>query len=99
MDEKIKRACEFFLRYKDNPELLIKEHPEYKEAVEKIRKKYLTITNILLKLKHPDVKIENDTVTFFVDGIKEKINLSHAFLTDYSNWLFEEAFKEVMGWS
>ena len=26
----LKSACEFYLRYKDNPELLIKEHPEYK---------------------------------------------------------------------
>ncbi len=28
-EEDIKSACEFYLRYKDNPELLIKEHPEY----------------------------------------------------------------------
>jgi len=29
----IKSACEFFLRYKDNPKLLIKEHPEYKKYI------------------------------------------------------------------
>jgi len=29
----IKSACEFWLKYKDNPELLIKEHPEYKAKV------------------------------------------------------------------
>jgi len=27
--QRIKSACNFYLRYKDNPELLIKEHPEY----------------------------------------------------------------------
>ena len=26
--EDIKSACEFYLRYKDKPELLVKEHPE-----------------------------------------------------------------------
>jgi len=26
---KLKSACEFYLRYKDKPKLLIKEHPEY----------------------------------------------------------------------
>jgi len=28
--QRLKSACEFYLRYKDNPELLIKEHPELK---------------------------------------------------------------------
>ena len=32
---RIKSACEFFLRYRDKPELLIKEHPELKGEVEK----------------------------------------------------------------
>jgi len=30
--QRIKSACEFYLRYKDNPELLIKEHLEFKEV-------------------------------------------------------------------
>ena len=29
--ERVKSACDFYLRYKDNPELFVKEHPEYKE--------------------------------------------------------------------
>ena len=31
--QRIKSACEFYLRYKDNPELLIEEHPEYEEEL------------------------------------------------------------------
>ena len=31
--EQIKSACEFFLRYKDNPEKFLDEHPEYTEEV------------------------------------------------------------------
>jgi len=30
--ERVKSACEFYLRYKDNPELLIEEHPEYEDG-------------------------------------------------------------------
>ena len=33
----IKSACEFWLRYKDNPELLIKEHSEYEKEVSNIK--------------------------------------------------------------
>ena len=31
LEQRIKSACEFFLRYKDNPELLIKLCPEIRE--------------------------------------------------------------------
>jgi len=31
----IKSACEFYLRYKDNPSLLVKEHPEYEKEIKK----------------------------------------------------------------
>lgn len=33
LKQRIKSAYEFYLRYKDKPELLIKEHPEYKKKV------------------------------------------------------------------
>ena len=29
----IKSACEFYLKFKDNPELLIEEHPEYEAVI------------------------------------------------------------------
>ena len=32
--QRIEEACEFYSRYKDKPELLIKEHPEYEYEVE-----------------------------------------------------------------
>jgi len=31
----IKSACEFYLRYEDNPELLLKEYPSYKKNIVK----------------------------------------------------------------
>jgi len=33
LKQRIKSACEFYLRYKDKPELLVKEHPEYKKEL------------------------------------------------------------------
>jgi len=38
--QRIKSACEFYLRYKDKPELLIKEHPEFFEIIKRIQKNY-----------------------------------------------------------
>jgi len=38
--KRIKSACEFYLRYKDMPELLIKEHPEYEEELDKMVEEY-----------------------------------------------------------
>ena len=31
--QRLKSVCEFYLRYKDDPNLLIAEHPEYKESI------------------------------------------------------------------
>jgi len=45
--QRIKSTCEFYLRYKDKPELLKKEHSEFKEEVEKfIIKKHPILQNI-----------------------------------------------------
>ena len=38
--QRIKQACEFFMRYKDNPKLLMKEHPEYIEDIRKIQNEW-----------------------------------------------------------
>ena len=32
--QRLKSACEFYLRYKDNPKLLIKDNPEYRKLFE-----------------------------------------------------------------
>ena len=34
--QRIKLACEFWLKYKDKPELLVKEYPEYEEKIKGI---------------------------------------------------------------
>jgi len=36
LKQRIKKACNFYDRYRDKPELLIKEHPEYLSDVVKI---------------------------------------------------------------
>jgi len=41
LEHYLKSACEFYLRYKDKPKLLILERPKYKEEVEKM------ITNLV----------------------------------------------------
>jgi len=42
--QRIKSACEFYLRYKDKPELLIKEHPELKSELDKNYENYSMAT-------------------------------------------------------
>ena len=37
--QRIKSAYEFYLKYKDKPELLIKEHPKYEKETKKFYKK------------------------------------------------------------
>ena len=73
--QRIKSACEFYLRYKDNPELLVKEYPEFKEEVEQFRilslltGKYIhgnyydydKYNEWLFKLAFKDVFKENDS--------------------------------------
>jgi len=41
--QRIKKACEFYLRYKDHPKLLVKEHPEYKKEFDKFFTSYYKI--------------------------------------------------------
>jgi len=38
LKQRIKSACEFYSRYKDNPELLIQEHPEYENTLTRFLK-------------------------------------------------------------
>jgi len=41
--QRIKEACKFYLRYKDHPKLLVKEHPEYKKEFDKFFTSYYKI--------------------------------------------------------
>jgi len=34
--QRIEQACKFYLKYKDKPELLVKDYSEYKEEVDKL---------------------------------------------------------------
>jgi len=38
--QRFKSACEFWLRYKDNPKLFIREHPEYLEKVRRLQREW-----------------------------------------------------------
>jgi len=65
--QRIKSACEFYLRYKDNSNLLINEHPEYErenivdcaliEPIEETRAKY---NDWLFKLAFKDIFNKDD---------------------------------------
>ena len=46
--QRLKSACEFYLRYKDNPDLLMKEQPEYEKETKKFYSKGR-------KTKHRDI--------------------------------------------
>jgi len=89
----VKSACEFYLRYKCSPELLIKEHPELKKELFEFlnawneRSKRLTTLDI----------IDMDEL---LEEIKQSIEqgdfLSPLFpWKEYEEWLFKLAFKDV----
>jgi len=81
LKQRIKSACEFYLRYKDNPSLLVKEHPELKkEFKQKFGKFMLTIINWLDSFNNCKISL---TV------LKWK--------REYNEWLFYSAFKGVFG--
>jgi len=67
--QQIKSACEFYLRYKDNPELLIKEHP----------------------------KCEDEVVSMCFAGWDDYYRRNLIVTTEYNEWLFKLAFKDVLG--
>jgi len=81
MMEKIKQqvwgACMFYLRYKDNPKSLIKEHPEYKK--EMIKENSIT-TCVSDGILSGELKL--------LEEEKEII-----ILRKYNKWLFKVAFK------
>jgi len=77
----IKSACKFYLKYKDDPELLIKDYPEYKKEIEERNKEFLSIAENLKQSLIPDV------VKGLVLSFKDK---------EYNEWLFKEAFKSVL---
>jgi len=81
MRQQIKSACEFYLKYKDDPRLLIKDNPEYKKEMEERNKEFLSVTENLEQSLIPDI------VKGLVLSFKDK---------EYNDWLFKEAFKCVL---
>jgi len=53
--ERIKQACEFYLRYKNNSGLLIKEHPELRKELKKGIIKYYDYNEWLFRLAFKEV--------------------------------------------
>ena len=85
--EDIKSACEFYLRYKDNPELLIKNFPEYKIELAKIGLEELEIIQLRYsQFKHPRIFI----------GMPEGAYINLKQVSEYNEWLFKLAFKDVL---
>jgi len=94
--QRIKSACEFYLRYKDNPELLIKEHPEYKEEIESFRlipNPYFEECSTNEHLKEGDCRNCPDFVR--ENCFKGEMIENLAFKENYNEWLFKLTFKEV----
>ena len=100
--KRIKSACEFYLKYKDYPELLIKEHPEYEKEIEKIKYKPNPFFEYCLRMDEEDKKYygvfgkdfncSNCPYPECKEGeFIENPNLSK----DYNEWLFKLAFKGI----
>ena len=86
-EEDIKSACEFYLRYKDKPESLIKEHLEY----EKVK--------IWIYKNDPTYVDEAKTIREIIEEIEwdndlGDVNIFH--MEKYNDWLFKLAFKDVL---
>jgi len=84
--QRIKSACEFYLRYKNDPELLIEEHPEY------IKKK-IAILDIF------DKSAKTVSLQDFISIINKMNyeNYSKQIENSFNEWLFKLAFKKVIG--
>jgi len=83
--ERIRKACEFYLRYKDNPELLIKEHPKHKKEIEKIiKKEQIQVMNIVVNGILLSRSVDYDKIERWMNE-----------LSKYNEWLFRLAFRVV----
>ena len=80
--QRIKSACEFYLKYKDNPELLIKEFPEELKVKEKEFGAEDELNNFLNNIQDKIKSFDG----FGIEVYKKK----------YNEWLFKLAFKDVL---
>ena len=105
--QRIKSACEFYLRYKDRPDLLTKEHSKYSQ---KLILNFNTLCqNCRGELGEVCIKTwvgwdDGDYEYFCSEGCSEKYKRhlpktenEHVSTYDkYNEWLFKLAFKEVL---
>jgi len=96
--QKLKSACEFYLRYKDKPDLLVKEHPQYKEAIEKLR----WIPNQDFEACRKDWFKETYGEGVSCDCCPMQESCSEGefienidFIKEYNTWLFKRSFSDV----
>jgi len=83
--QRIKQAVAFYERYKDKPELLVKEYPELKGELRRFGLDVNIIESI--SSKDSEVWVLAKSYTAFKHFDKEK----------YQEWLFKLAFKSVLG--
>ena len=85
--QRIKSACEFYLKYKDKPELLLKEYPEYSEKE----------IPILDSFDEPEDKVTFEEYIRIL--LKLDINDFGEYCRQvengYNDWLFKLTFKDV----
>jgi len=84
--QRLKSACEFYLKYKDNPELLIEEQKKYYDNLED-NPFLIAIFDTLNRSKIIDKFDEKECGWKLYE--KEKA------LKEYNDWLFKLAFKDV----
>jgi len=85
----IKSACEFYLRYKDKPGLLIKECPE---LIKKFVKEHDLMEVFFAKEDILEIKVVDGSIIAFLE---DRTGLSFS-KKEYNDWLFKLAFKSVL---
>jgi len=87
--QRLKSACEFYLRYKDNPELLVEEHPEYEDELYEITaESEELIKEFGLDESGEFIKSYGATPV----PVEKELKLDD---DEYNEWLFKLAFKDV----
>ncbi len=104
--QRIKKACEFYLRYKDKPDSLAKEHPEYRQII------VLNFNTLCLNCKKELGEVCIRTWVGWDDGdydyfcsekcaeeykkhLPKTKNILVPTHEEYNEWLFKLAFKDV----
>jgi len=95
--KRIKSACEFYLRYKDNPILLLREFPNFMREIETFEGLRLVISNdrksytiVIDPVGKTEEEIEEYASMYRYYG---EIGMVEHYLRKYNEWLFKLAFK------